>query len=456
MNITNYHQYRLNPMKKITLLFLLLLSFSTYSQISKETFDLTNSLSGLYSKENPEDAIRASEKLNEIYQPFFIDNIHTQLSQSILRNKGNGNETKFLNNLYAKKIVSINKIIEPIYLWNKSFKITTSEKANSLLKTYYTKLYDSTNYKSKTELYGLLIVKEFEDKEIGSSKFKNKILSKIVSNLSSNPLIDKTSEKKRNINEERAYYRFLLAYNYNLLFEKNNTEESIKNASNYSPDQTDLQNKSGYFYDAHLLINGPKNIDYKKKYINYLNKNGKEEIALDILLEESYLQATDENLKTLREYHSKIDDSKTFKVIWYNYLNSKMLEVPEIKVEFEEGTLDLSKKRDNWIYIDIWGTWCAPCIKELPEFDKVAKEYNKNSDSKIKFYTFSYHSKNLKEFMNKNNYTFPVAEINDQVTTLFKVSGYPTKILISPDNKYLKIPFGVNWKEYMKNYSLVD
>lgn len=57
--------------------------------------------------------------------------------------------------------------------------------------------------------------------------------------------------------------------------------------------------------------------------------------------------------------------------------------------------------------------------------------------------------------MNKNNYTFPVSEINNQITQLFKVSSYPTKILISLDNKYLKIPFGVNWKEYMKNYTLI-
>lgn len=443
-------------MKKITLLILLLLNFSAYSQIPNEAFDLTNSLSELYSKENPEDAITASEKLNEIYQPFFIENIHTQLSQSILKNKGNGNEAKFLNNLYAKKIASINKIIEPIYLWNKSFKVNTSDKANLLLKTYYTKLSDSTNYESKVELYGLLIVKEFEDKKIGNAKFKDKILSKIVSNLSLNPLIRNPIEGNRRINEERAYYRFLIAYNYNLLFEKNNTEESIKNASKYSPDQTDLENKSGYFYDAHLLINGPENINYKKKYINYLNKNGKQEIALDMLLEETYLQATNENLKNLKDFQKKIVENKTFKTIWYNYLNSKMLEVPIIKFEFEEETLDLSKKRDSWVYIDIWGTWCAPCIKELPEFEKVAKEYNEKSDSKIKFYSFSYNSKNLEEFMNKNSYTFPVSEINDEITQLFKVSGYPTKILISPNNKYLKIPFGVNWKEYLKNYTLID
>jgi len=442
-------------MKKLTLLLLILLNFSVHAQIPKEAFDLINSLSGLSSKENSEEAIKVSEKLNKIYQPFFINNIHTQLAQNILKTKGNGNESQFLNQLYAKRVPSINNIITPIYVWNKSLNITTTDKANSLLKTYYSNLADTTNYNSKAELFGLLIVKEFDNKKIGSSTYKNKILAKITANLAANSLINEVIEGKRSVKEKRAHYRFLLAYNYKLLFDKNKTETSIKNAAKYSPDQTDLQNISGYFYDAHLLINGPKNIDYKKTYFNYLNKNGKEDAALNILLSEAYIQPNTINLKNLQDFHSNKTPLKSFEATWNSYLNSKMETVPNIKVEFESGTLDFSKKRNNWVYIDVWGTWCGPCVKELPEFNKASENYNKNPDSKIKFYSFSYGSQKLKEFMTKNKYTFPVAEINKKITKLFKVSGYPTKILISPDNKYVKIPFGANWQEYIRNYCLL-
>ena len=443
-------------MKKLTLLLLTFISFSVHAQIPKEAFDLTNSLSGLCSKENPEEAIKASIRLNEIYKPFFTSNIHTQLSQGLLRTAGDGNQSNFLNKLYAKKIKAINDVIEPAYLWNTSFKITTNDKANTLLKTYYSKLPDSTNYNSKVALYGLLIIKEFNKKEIGSSENKDKILAKIVANISTNSLINKSVEGSRDTKEERAHYRFLLAYNYILLFDKNHTETALKSAYKYSPDQTDLQNLSGYFYDAHLLIDGPNNMDYKKRYFHYLNENGKEKEALNILLSEAYMQPNDTNLNELKSFYNKKNTTKSFESIWSSYLNSKMEDVPAIKIEFESGTLDLSKKRDNWVYIDVWGTWCSPCVKELPEFNKVSEEFNKNPNSKIKFYTFSYASQKLKEFMTKNNYTFPVAEIDKETTKLFKVSGYPTKILISPDNKYLKIPFGANWQEYFKNYCLIQ
>ena len=26
--------------------------------------------------------------------------------------------------------------------------------------------------------------------------------------------------------------------------------------------------------------------------------------------------------------------------------------------------------------INFWGTWCGPCVKELPDFDKIAKEFD--------------------------------------------------------------------------------
>jgi thiol-disulfide isomerase/thioredoxin len=34
------------------------------------------------------------------------------------------------------------------------------------------------------------------------------------------------------------------------------------------------------------------------------------------------------------------------------------------------------EKNDDKIYVvNFWATWCAPCVKELPYFDKIKKEY---------------------------------------------------------------------------------
>lgn len=41
----------------------------------------------------------------------------------------------------------------------------------------------------------------------------------------------------------------------------------------------------------------------------------------------------------------------------------------------------LQKKNDTTYVVNFWATWCKPCIKELPYFEKVNKEY---ADKKVK------------------------------------------------------------------------
>lgn len=41
---------------------------------------------------------------------------------------------------------------------------------------------------------------------------------------------------------------------------------------------------------------------------------------------------------------------------------------------FNGSDTNLNKLYGNWIVINYWADWCAPCIKEIPEFNEFAKE----------------------------------------------------------------------------------
>jgi thiol-disulfide isomerase/thioredoxin len=75
----------------------------------------------------------------------------------------------------------------------------------------------------------------------------------------------------------------------------------------------------------------------------------------------------------------------------------------------------LSADEDRLFVINFWATWCPPCVKELPHFQKVAKEYNKD---KVSFLLVSLDfpsqiDSHLRPFLKKNNIALDVALMMD-------------------------------------------
>ncbi|MEM6807440.1 MAG: TlpA disulfide reductase family protein, partial [Bacteroidota bacterium] len=50
------------------------------------------------------------------------------------------------------------------------------------------------------------------------------------------------------------------------------------------------------------------------------------------------------------------------------------------------GVSSLDDYKGTYVYIDIWATWCAPCIKEIPHLKKLEESYH---DENITFISIS-------------------------------------------------------------------
>lgn len=88
--------------------------------------------------------------------------------------------------------------------------------------------------------------------------------------------------------------------------------------------------------------------------------------------------------------------------------NIEYIKVPELEA--------ILQNPDNKLYVvNFWATWCAPCIKEFPLFEKVSKDYN---TSKVEFIMISLDfpsqvEKQLIPFLEKNKVTLRVVLMND-------------------------------------------
>ncbi|MDZ3823811.1 MAG: TlpA disulfide reductase family protein [Pseudoxanthomonas sp.] len=46
---------------------------------------------------------------------------------------------------------------------------------------------------------------------------------------------------------------------------------------------------------------------------------------------------------------------------------------PALAVDtLDHGRFDLAEQRGRWLVVNYWATWCAPCIKEIPELSALA------------------------------------------------------------------------------------
>ncbi|QXP62819.1 TlpA family protein disulfide reductase [Polaribacter sp. R2A056_3_33] len=76
----------------------------------------------------------------------------------------------------------------------------------------------------------------------------------------------------------------------------------------------------------------------------------------------------------------------------------------------------LLEKNDGKTYVvNFWATWCAPCVKELPAFEKLNKEYAaKNVEVILVSLDFPKQvDKRLIPFINKHNLQSKVVLLND-------------------------------------------
>jgi len=76
----------------------------------------------------------------------------------------------------------------------------------------------------------------------------------------------------------------------------------------------------------------------------------------------------------------------------------------------------LLERKDNKTYVvNFWATWCAPCVKELPYFEKIKKEYvNKSVEVLLVSLDFPKQvQRALIPFLNKRNIKSDVILLDD-------------------------------------------
>ncbi|GHA89559.1 TlpA family protein disulfide reductase [Cognatilysobacter bugurensis] len=114
-------------------------------------------------------------------------------------------------------------------------------------------------------------------------------------------------------------------------------------------------------------------------------------------------------------------------------------ERPTLQIATLDGTpYDLATHRGRWIVVNFWATWCAPCIKEMPELDEFDK---RREDAEVIGLAYEdIEPDDLRAFLTKRPVSYPIAivDVTDPPQAFDTPRGLPMTHLIAPDGRLAK------------------
>jgi thiol-disulfide isomerase/thioredoxin len=208
-----------------------------------------------------------------------------------------------------------------------------------------------------------------------------------------------------------------------------------------------------------------ENLFWKWNYITRQQKSSwNDMLALGTLSEFSFGLMLDDFHTQLFDFKAKMDtlfsdstNSRLFENNMMPYLNLAPGNVaPDFELPDADGVLHrLSDYRGNIVYIDFWGTWCYPCIQEIPDALLLQEKY-KNSSVKFLYVALEYDKSDIENWKNfiagkdelygkmLDHKPFPgvhlVAEkqFRNEMIKDYRMNFAPTHVLIDHQGKIVK------------------
>ena len=124
------------------------------------------------------------------------------------------------------------------------------------------------------------------------------------------------------------------------------------------------------------------------------------------------------------------------------------LPVPDFTFPGLDGQkVSLSEFRGRVVFVNIWATWCSPCVEEMPSMQKL---YQKLKGENFEILAVSIDSQGTKvvaPFMKKYKLTFPaLIDSMGTIKRIYKATGVPESFIIDKNGILAKKVIGpLDW-----------
>ena len=118
------------------------------------------------------------------------------------------------------------------------------------------------------------------------------------------------------------------------------------------------------------------------------------------------------------------------------------VQAPDFTGELIDGTsITLSELQGKPVIINFWATWCGPCVKEMPAFERLKDDFG----DKIGIIAVNCgdDAGTVKDFVEENGYTFPVVLDEEySISMLYPTNSIPYTVVLDAEGKVTHISTG--------------
>ena len=121
--------------------------------------------------------------------------------------------------------------------------------------------------------------------------------------------------------------------------------------------------------------------------------------------------------------------------------------IPELTKDFPVANRDfyfsdvtgrvtsLNEFDDTVVFMNIWATWCPPCIAEMPSIEALYNNLKEYENVKFLLVSVDEDFNRAKEFMERRNFDLPIYHFRTKVPGTYESTVIPTTYVISKDGR---------------------
>ncbi|MBB3700593.1 redoxin family protein [Flammeovirga yaeyamensis] len=99
--------------------------------------------------------------------------------------------------------------------------------------------------------------------------------------------------------------------------------------------------------------------------------------------------------------------------------------------------VNLEEFKGKTVFLNVWATWCPPCVAEMPSIEGLYQKLKDNEDIVFVMLSVDEKPENVGEFMKRKKFTFPVYQEITSTPSVFQTRSIPTTFVFDKNGEII-------------------